>query len=294
MNAFRCGTVALVGRPNTGKSSLLNRLLGQKVAIVSSKPQTTRHLVRGILSTPDCQIVFTDSPGYQTRHVNPLNRVLNRRASEAAQDTDAVLFVIEATRYGGADQAVLARLPRAARIVAAVNKVDLVKADSVLLQLVAKLDREQRFAAIVPVSAQTGKNIPELMRVLCGLVPEQAAIYPPDQLSDQDERFFAAEILREKLFRMLGEELPYRCEVVIDGFKEQGRLRRIDASIWVERESQKPILVGKGGEKLKRISTAARLDMEKLFGGKVYLGTWVKVKDDWSGDSRLLRQLGYG
>jgi len=294
MNAFRCGTVALVGRPNTGKSSLLNRLLGQKVAIVSSKPQTTRHLVRGILSTPDCQIVFTDSPGYQTRHVNPLNRVLNRRASEAAQDTDAVLFVIEATRYGGADQAVLARLPRAARIVAAVNKVDLVKADSVLLQLVAKLDREQRFAAIVPVSAQTGKNIPELMRVLCGLVPEQAAIYPPDQLSDQDERFFAAEILREKLFRMLGEELPYRCEVVIDGFKEQGRLRRIDASIWVERESQKPILVGKGGEKLKRISTAARLDMEKLFGGKVYLGTWVKVKDDWSDDRRLLRQLGYG
>jgi len=294
MNAFRCGTVALVGRPNTGKSSLLNRLLGQKVAIVSSKPQTTRHLVRGILSTPDCQIVFTDSPGYQTRHVNPLNRVLNRRASEAAQDTDAVLFVIEATRYGGADQAVLARLPRAARIVAAVNKVDLVKADSVLLQLVAKLDREQRFAAIVPVSAQTGKNIPELIRVLCGLVPEQAAIYPPDQLSDQDERFFAAEILREKLFRMLGEELPYRCEVVIDGFKEQGRLRRIDASIWVERESQKPILVGKGGEKLKRISTAARLDMEKLFGGKVYLGTWVKVKDDWSDDRRLLRQLGYG
>ncbi|MBM3385385.1 MAG: GTPase Era [Betaproteobacteria bacterium] len=201
---------------------------------------------------------------------------------------------MEATRYGGADQAVLARLPRAARIVAAVNKVDLVKADSVLLQLVAKLDREQRFAAIVPVSAQTGKNIPELMRVLCGLVPEQAAIYPPDQLSDQDERFFAAEILREKLFRMLGEELPYRCEVVIDGFKEQGRLRRIDASIWVERESQKPILVGKGGEKLKRISTAARLDMEKLFGGKVYLGTWVKVKDDWSDDRRLLRQLGYG
>jgi len=294
MNAFRCGTVALVGRPNTGKSSLLNRLLGQKVAIVSSRPQTTRHLVRGILSTPDCQIAFTDSPGYQTRHVDPLNRALNRRASEAAQDTDVVLFVVEATRYGGADHAVLARLPRAARIVAAVNKVDLVKAGGALLQLVAKLDREQRFAAIVPVSAQTGKNVPELMRVLCGLVPEQAAIYPPDQLSDQDERFFAAEILREKLFRMLGEELPYRCEVVIDGFKEQGRLRRIEASIWVERESQKPILVGKGGGKLKRISTAARLDMEKLFGGKVYLCTWVKVKDDWSGDRGLLRQLGYG
>lgn len=300
MSTFRCGTVALVGRPNTGKSSLLNRLLGQKVAIVSPKPQTTRHLVRGILTTPDCQVVFTDSPGYQTRHVNPLNRALNRRASEAAQDTDAVLFVVEATRYGGADQAVLARLPKNARIVAAVNKVDLVKGSGALLQLVSKLDQEKRFAAIVPVSAQTGKNIPELMRVLREMLPEQPAIYPPDQLTDQDERFFAAEILREKLFRLLGEELPYRCEVVIDSFREEGKgrrgpgLRRIEASIWVERESQKPILVGKGGEKLKRISTAARLDMEKLFGGKVYLGTWVKVKDDWSGDARFLRQLGYG
>ena len=294
VSTFRCGTVALVGRPNTGKSSLLNRLLGQKLAIVSPKPQTTRHLVRGILTTPDCQVIFTDSPGYQTRHVNPLNRALNRRASEAAQDTDTVLFVVEATRYGGADQAVLARLPKAARIVAAVNKVDLVKVGGALLQLVSKLDREQRFAAIVPVSAQTGKNVPELMRVLRDLLPEQAAIYPPDQLTDQDERFFAAEILREKLFRLLGEELPYRCEVVIDSFKQEGRLRRIEASIWVERESQKPILVGKGGEKLKRIATAARLDMEKLFGGKVYLGTWVKVKDDWSGDTRFLRQLGYG
>jgi GTP-binding protein Era len=291
---FRCGTVALVGRPNTGKSSLLNRLLGQKIAIVSPKPQTTRHLVRGILTTPDCQVIFTDSPGYQTQHVNPLNRALNRRASEAAQDTDAVLFVVEATRYGGADRAVLARLPKAARIVAAVNKVDLAKDRGALMRLVSELDQEKRFAAIVPVSAQTGKNIPELMRVLREMLPEQEAIYPPDQLTDQDERFFAAEILREKLFRLLGEELPYRCEVVIDSFKEEGRLRRIEASIWVERESQKPILVGKGGEKLKRISTAARLDMEKLFGGKVYLGTWVKVKDDWSGDTRFLRQLGYG
>lgn len=294
MSRFRCGTVALVGRPNTGKSSLLNRLLGQKIAIVSPKPQTTRHLVRGILTTPACQAIFTDSPGYQTRHVNPLNRALNRRAGEAARDTDAVLFVIEATRYGAADQAVLARLPKDARIVAAVNKVDLVRDRGALLQLVAKLDGEKRFEAIVPVSARTGRNVPELLRVLRELLPEQPAIYPPDQLTDQDERFFAAEILREKLFRLLGEELPYRCEVAIDSFRQEGRLRRIEASIWVERESQKPILVGKGGEKLKRISTAARLDMEKLFGGKVYLGTWVKVKQDWSGDARYLRQLGYG
>lgn len=294
MSAFRCGTVALVGRPNTGKSSLLNRLLGQKIAIVSPKPQTTRHLVRGILTTPECQIIFTDSPGYQTRHVNPLNRALNRRACEAARDTDAVLFVVEATRYGGADQQVLARLPKDARIVVAVNKVDLVRGPGALLPLVAKLGQEGRFAAIVPVSAQTGKNVPELMRVLRDLLPESPAIHPPEQLTDQDERFFAAEILREKLFRLLGEELPYRCEVVVDSFKEEGRLRRIETTIWVERDSQKPILVGRGGEKLKRISTAARLDMERLFGGKVYLGVWVKVKDAWSGDARFLKQLGYG
>jgi GTP-binding protein Era len=294
MSGFRCGTVALAGRPNTGKSSLLNRLVGEKLAIVSPRPQTTRHLVRGVLTTADRQYVFVDSPGYQTAHVNALNRALNRRAGEVVRDADVVLFVLEATKFGAADRTALALVPAQARVVAAVNKVDLVRRAQDLLPLLERLGKLARFEEIVPVSARTGRNCVELLRVLAERLPEGPALYPREQLTDQDERFFAAEILREKLFRLLGEELPYRCDVLLDGFREEGRLRRIEASIWVERESQKPIVVGRDGEMLKRIASAARLDMERLFGGKVYLGVWVKVKRAWTGDARCLRQLGYG
>lgn len=293
MRAFRCGTIALAGRPNTGKSSLLNRLVGEKLAIVSPRPQTTRHLVRGVLTTAECQYVFVDAPGWQTRHAGALNRALNRRAEEAAREADAVLFVVEAMAYGAEDRAVLARVPASARVVAAVNKVDLVRRAADLLPFVARLDAERRFEAIVPVSARTGRNVVELLKVLRDVLPAGPALYPAEQLTDQDERFFAAEILREKLFRMLGEELPYRCEVVLDSFREEGRLRRIEASIFVERDSQKAIVVGRQGAMLKRIASAARLDMERLFGGRVYLGVWVKVRRDWSDDTRLLKQLGY-
>jgi GTP-binding protein Era len=299
MSAFRCGTVALAGRPNTGKSSLLNKLVGQKLAIVSPKAQTTRHTVTGILTTADCQYVFVDLPGYQTRHVNVLNRSLNRQATEGARDCDVAVFVVEATRFGSPDREALARIPAGQRIVVAVNKVDLVKHQLELLPFLERLQKERDFAAIVPVSARTGRNLPELLRVVAQLLPEGPAAYPAEQLTDRDERFFAAEILREKLFLLLGEELPYRCDVSLESFKDEppkGRgkgLRRIEATIWIERESQKPIVIGAKGELLKRISTAARKDMERLFGGKVYLGVWVKVKRDWTGDERLLRQLGY-
>jgi GTP-binding protein Era len=299
MTAFRCGTVAIAGRPNTGKSSLLNKLVGQKIAIVSPKAQTTRHTVTGILTTADCQYVFVDLPGYQTKHVNVLNRSLNRQATEGARDCDVVVFVVEATRFGSPDREVLARIPAAQRVVAAVNKIDLVKDRLELLPFLERLQKERDFAAIVPVSASKGTNLPELLRVVAGLLPEGPAAYPAEQLTDRDERFFAAEILREKLFLLLGEELPYRCDVSLESFKDEppkGRgkgLRRIEATIWIERESQKPIVIGAKGEVLKRISTAARKDMESLFGGKVYLGVWVKVKRDWTGDERLLRQLGY-
>ena len=299
MSAFRCGTVALAGRPNTGKSSLLNKLIGQKIAIVSPKAQTTRHTVTGILTTADCQYVFVDLPGYQTRHVNVLNRSLNRQATEGARDCDVAVFVVEATRFGTPDREVLARIPAGQKVVAAVNKIDLVKDRLELLPFLERLQKERDFAAIVPVSASKGTNLPELLRVVRGLLPEGPAAYPAEQLTDRDERFFAAEILREKLFLMLGEELPYRCDVSLESFKDEpprgkGKgLRRIEATIWIERDSQKPIVIGARGEQLKRISSAARKDMEHLFGGKVYLGVWVKVKRDWTGDERLLRQLGY-
>ena len=293
MSAFRCGTVALAGRPNTGKSSLLNKMVGHKLAIVSPKAQTTRHSVNGILTTAACQYVFVDLPGYQTRHLNVLNRSLNRQATEGARDCDVVVFTVEATRFGDADREVLARIPAGQCVVAAVNKVDLVKHQMELLPFLERLQKERDFAAIVPVSARSGRNLPELLRVLAALLPEGPAAYPADKLTDRDERFFAAEILREKLFLLLGEELPYRCDVSLESFKEEGRLRRIEATIWIERESQKPIVIGAKGALLKRVSTAARKDMERLFGGKVYLGVWVKVKRDWTGDERLLRQLGY-
>ena len=299
MSAYHCGTVAIAGRPNTGKSSLLNKLVGHKLAIVSPKAQTTRHSVNGILSVENCQYVFVDLPGYQTKHVNILNRSLNRQATEGARDCDAVVFVVEATRYGAPDREVLRRIPPAQSVVAAVNKIDLLQDQLELLPFLERLQKEREFAAIVPVSARSGRNLPELLRVLAELLPEGPAAYPAEQLTDRDERFFAAEILREKLFLLLGEELPYRCDVSLESFKDEapkGRgkgLRRIEATIWVERESQKPIVIGVKGELLKRVSTAARKDMERLFGGKVYLGVWVKVKRDWTGDERLLRQLGY-
>jgi GTP-binding protein Era len=293
MSEHRCGTIGIAGRPNTGKSSLLNRLVGEKVSIVSAKPQTTRHLVTGILTRPDCQYIFVDAPGQQAHAKNALNRRLNRRATEAARDADVALFVVEALRFGPEDHAVLEKIPAEQRMVAAVNKLDTLKNPALLIPYLDRLSKTREFAAIVPVSAKTGKNIPELLNALREALPEGPAAYPADQLTDRDERFFAAELLREKLFEAMGEDMPYRCEVVIDSFKEEGRLRRIEATILVVRDSQKPIVLGAGGERVKRMATAARKDMEKLFGGKVYLGTWVKVRKAWTDDARILRQLGY-
>jgi GTP-binding protein Era len=293
MSAHRCGTIGIAGRPNTGKSSLLNRLVGEKLSIVSAKPQTTRHLVTGILTQPDCQYVFVDAPGQQTHAKSALHRRLNRRATEAARDADVALFVVEALRFGAPDELALKRIPAAQRVVAAVNKIDKLKHPEDLIPFLDRLGKTRDFAAIVPVSAKTGKNVPELLAALRAALPEAPAAYPPDQLTDRDERFFAAELLREKIFEEMGEELPYRCEVMIDSFKEEGRLRRIEATILVERESQKPIVLGAKGERLKRMASAARKDMEKLFGGKVYLGTWVKVRKAWTDDARVLRELGY-
>jgi GTP-binding protein Era len=293
MSAHRCGTIGMVGRPNTGKSSLLNRLVGQKLAIVSARAQTTRHLLTGVLTRPECQYLFVDAPGQNSGSRSVLQRALNRRAAEAGRDTDVVLFLVEALRFGAEDRAALERIPEGQKIVAVVNKVDSLARRDALIPFIERLSRAREFEAIVPVSARTGKNLPELLRVLREVLPEGPAAYPADQLTDRDERFFAAELLREKLFEELGQELPYVCEVVVDSFRLEGRLRRIETSILIERESQKAILIGAGGQRLKRMASAARKDMERMFGGKVYLGVWIKVRRAWTDDARVLRQLGY-
>jgi len=289
----RCGTVSLVGRPNTGKSSLLNRLVGEKLSIVSARAQTTRHLIRGILSLAECQYIFLDAPGNPPRLKSVLHKALNRRVGEAAREADVVLFVLEALRFGPEDRAALERIPPGQQVIAVVNKVDSVKRSADLIPFLERLSKSRDFVAIVPVSARTGRNIPELLRTVCAALPEAPPSYPADQLTDRDERFFAAELVREKLYETLGEELPYRCEVIIESYKEEGALRRIEATILVERDSQKAIILGKGGERLKAMASAARKDLERLVQGKVYLGVWVKVRRAWTDDARVLRQLGY-
>lgn len=293
MTAHRCGTVGIAGRPNTGKSSLINRLIGQKLSIVSPKAQTTRHLITAILTTDQAQLVFVDAPGRPPRARNALHRTLGRRAVEAARDCDVALFVVEALQFGPEDRSVLNAIPAEQKVIVAVNKIDRVRGAARLLPFLDRLSKLRDFNAIVPVSARTGKNLPALLRVLAAAVPEGPALYPADQLTDRDERFFAAELLREKLFHALGEELPYRCEVTIDSFRLDGTMRRVDATIFVERDSQKGIVVGRGGATLKRVARDARRDMERLFAGKVFLTVWVKVRENWTDDARVLRQLGY-
>jgi GTP-binding protein Era len=288
----RCGTVAIVGRPNVGKSTLLNALVGQKLSITSGKPQTTRHRVTGVLTRPGAQYVFVDTPGFQTLHGGPLNRALNRAVRAALQEVDAVLVVVEAGRLEDSDRAVLRLLPERVPVVLVANKSDRVGGPERMLPFLKSAEQAFAFAAVVPVSAARGRNLGELLKVLAPLLPEQPPLFHEDTLTDRSERFLAAELVREKLFRLLGEEVPYGAAVTIDQFREEGRLRRIHASIVVDRENHKAIVIGKGGAKLKAIASAARRDMEKLLGGKVFLEVWVKVRGGWTEDAASLRRLG--
>ncbi len=294
MSEFRCGTICLVGRPNTGKSTLLNRLVGSKLSAVSPKAQTTRQLVRGILTTQDCQYIFVDSPGLQAAHRNQLHRMMNRRATGALRDSDVVVLVLDARRFGEDDLSVTQKIEKDSKVIAVLNKIDLMPDRSRLLPMLDKISGLREFLALVPVSARTGNGLDDLLSVLRQTLPAQPAVFAAGQLTDQDERFFATEIFREKLFLKLGEDLPYRCEVVVDDFKEEGALRRIQMTVFVEREGQKAIVIGKQGAMLKRISELARHDMEKLFGGKVFLSTWVKVRRGWSDNQRIMNQFGQG
>lgn len=292
--AARSGMVAIVGRPNVGKSTLFNRMVGQKVSITSAKPQTTRHRISGILTTGTAQAVFVDTPGFQVRQGGALNRVLNRTVVQALEGVDLVLFVIEAGRFQAEDRRVLALLPGTLPAILVVNKSDQLPETARMLPFLQTAAKGHDFAAIVPVSARTGRNVGELVRVLLDRLPEQPPLYPADALTDRDERFLAAELVREKLFRSVGDEVPYGSTVVIEKFAQEGRLRRIHAAIVVEKPGHKAIVIGRAGEKLKSIASAARVDMEKLFGGKVFLEVWVKVRKGWSDDEGKIRQLGYG
>jgi GTP-binding protein Era len=291
--AFRCGTVAIVGRPNVGKSTLLNHILGMKLAITSRKAQTTRHRLLGIHTTEDTQFLFVDTPGFQQKHLNALNKGLNKTVTQVLTEVDVVLFVIEPMKLGEADRKVLSLLSEKTPTLLVVNKSDLMGDKGNLLPLIQDFDLEFPFAEIVPVSAKKSLHLDELLDAIRQYLPVQPAIYPEDELTDKNERFLAAELVREKIFRLLGDEIPYSVAVEIEKFEVEGKLRRIFCAIIVDKESQKPMLIGKNGEKMKQISTEARQDMEKLFGGKVYLETWVKVKGGWADDERALKSLGY-
>lgn len=291
--AFRTGYIAVVGRPNVGKSTLTNRLVGVKVSITSKKPQTTRHRIHGILTNAKSQLIFVDTPGFQTEHKNALNRAMNRNITGALPDVDLILLVIEAGRWGTADRAILPMLPEGVPVILVINKVDRLTDKSSLLPFIQQVVAERNFAEVVPLSAEKGQGTDKLVDLAGSYLPEQPAVYDEDEFTDRPERFHAAEILREKLFRNLGEELPYGIAVEIEKYEQEGDLRRIHAAVIVDRAAHKAIVIGKAGERLKRVSTDARKDMEKLFGGKVWLETWVKVKGGWADDERALKSLGY-
>lgn len=290
---FRSGYIAIVGRPNVGKSTLLNHLVGQKISITSRKAQTTRHRIIGILTDEHSQFVFVDTPGFQTQHKNALNRGMNRTVSGALRDVNAVLFVIEARHYDERDKKVLSLLPDDVPVILVINKIDYFADKNEILPFIEEVAKEREFAAIVPVSAKQEKQLDTLLEAIRPHLPEGDAIYAEDEITDRNERFLAAELLREKVFRYTGEELPYSASVVIEQFKLEGKLRRIHAAILVDKEAHKAMLIGAKGAKLKEIATQARLDMEKLFDGKVFLEVFVKVKSGWADDERVLKSLGY-
>jgi GTPase len=285
--------VAIVGRPNVGKSTLMNALVGQKVSITSRKAQTTRHRITGINTFEDAQYIFVDTPGFQTRHSGALNRSLNRAVTSTLTSVDLILFVIEAGRFGPDDQKVLDLIPPGAPTLLIANKLDRVNDKESLFPFMQQMSALREYREIVPLSAKNVDDIKRLLQVIKPYLPEGEPIYGEDDLTDRSERFLAAEILREKVFRWTGDELPYTSTVLIDKFETEGRLRRVFATILVDRDTHKAMIIGQKGAKLKQISTEARLDMEKLFDGPVYLETFVKVKSGWADNEAGLRAYGY-
>lgn len=289
----RSGYVAIVGRPNVGKSTLLNRLIGHKLSITSRRAQTTRHRILGVLTRPDAQLLFIDSPGHQVRAGAALDRLLNRTARQVAVDADVVVMVCDAHGWTDADRVLARQLPPDRPTFLAINKVDAIRDRARLLGLVHAATADRGFDEVVPVSARTGRQVSLLADLCAARLPEGPAILGEDALTDRSERFFAAELIREKLFRLLGDELPYESTVVVDTYEELPRLRRIHATIVVAREAHRPIVLGAGGERIRRIATEARIDLERMLGMKVYLELFVKIRGGWADDEASLRAYGY-
>lgn len=290
----RCGFVAIVGRPNVGKSTLLNHLIGQKISITSRKPQTTRHHILGVDTQGPDQIIYVDTPGLQDAPQRALNRYMNREVSACLGDVDIILFVVEASRWNDADHNVLDLLRRQKRpVVLVINKVDRLTNKQELLEYLGQRREDMDYHSIIPLSARSREDVTALRELLLPELPQAPHCFDADQLTDRNQRFLAAELVREKLMRLLGDELPYSTAVTIDDFSDNGKILHIHATIWVERPGQKAIVIGKQGQMLKKIGMQARQDMQELFAHKVNLQTWVKVKDKWSENARALQQFGY-
>jgi GTPase len=290
---FRCGFAALIGRPNVGKSTLLNALTGAKLSIVTPRPQTTRHRVLGLVNLPGAQIAFVDTPGLHREGGRALNRAMNRTAAAAAMDADLLLFVVEALRFGEEDRIALQRAADAGRpVIAVVNKVDRAQPREKLLPFLRELASRHEFVEVVPMSAHSARDVERLKQVIAGHLPVSPPLFPPDQLTDRSDSFRIAESIREKLTIELNEELPYGIAVEIESMQEEDGQLVVSAVIWVDRPGQKPIVIGAGGERLKRIGTQARHELNELLGRRLHLTLWVKVREDWADSAQALRQLG--
>ena len=289
-----CGTVAIVGRPNVGKSTLLNHLLGKKISITSHKPQTTRHRILGVKTDENVQAVYLDTPGLHAGSQRAINKYMNRAARMALQDVDVIVFVVDGEHWDRQDQWVLEQLQHAdCPVILALNKIDRIKDRGILLPYIEKVSQQYKFYKMIPISAKNGDQLPALEAEIVKCLPESPFYFSPDQVTDRNDQFIVSEVIREKLMRLLGQELPYALTVTIIAFKKEEKIVRISAVIWVEKKGQKGIVIGKEGHLLKKIGQQARMDLERYFDQKVYLQLWVKVKADWSGDEKSLTELGY-
>lgn len=290
-----CGYVAIVGRPNVGKSTLLNHILGMKLSITSRKPQTTRHQILGVKTSEQFQTIYVDTPGIHQRRGTAINKYMNRAATSVLNDVDVILFVVQANNWTQEDAAILEKFKTVkCPILLVINKVDMLPSKKQLLPLINELSAQYNYSEIIPISALNGSNVEVLEKTVVPLLPENDHVYPDDQVTDRSMRFISSEIIREKLIRELGQELPYTSTVSIDKYDEDEKIVHIHATIYVESEGQKAIIIGKKGSRLKSIGTKAREDISKMVGTKVYLNLWVKVREGWSNDERALRGLGYG